>query len=153
MAKRLRQRIKINGEIKWVTGYSHQELLENALELMHASTTAEKTSTPQMDFLFSPYAKKWLALYKESTLKHTTLREYTTLLNKHILPAFGEKEIREITTDDIQQFMNSKADMSRKSIHEMVMVLGMVLESAIENMFSPALCDTYVTTVEAAKPL
>ena len=29
MAKRLRQRLKINGEIKWVTGYSHQELLEN----------------------------------------------------------------------------------------------------------------------------
>ena len=63
----------------------------------------------------------------------STLREYTTLLNKHILPVFGEKDIREITTDDIQQFMNSKAAMSRKSIHEMVMVLGMVLESAMED--------------------
>lgn len=133
MAKRLRQRIKINGEIKWVTGYSHQELLENAVKMLNASTEAEENFVPKTGFLFAPYAKNWLTLYKENTLKHTTLREYTTLLNKHILPVFGEKDIRDITTDDVQRFMNDKADMSRKSIHEMVMVLGMVLESAVED--------------------
>ena len=54
-------------------------------------------------------------------------------LQGYILPSFGEKDIRYITTDDVQRFMNSKADMSRKSIHEMVMVLGMVMESAVED--------------------
>lgn len=131
MAKRLKQRIYINGQTKWVTGYSHQEVLESALKLLNA--LAEANATPQKDYLFAPYAQNWKALYKENSLKHTTLREYTTLLNKHILPVFGEQDIRAITTDDIQRFMNSKADMSKKSIHEMVMVLGMVLESAVED--------------------
>lgn len=133
MAKRLKQRIKINGEIKWVTGYSHQELLENAVKMLNSSTESAKNTVPSADSLFAPYSKNWLKLYKENSLKHTTLREYTTLLNKHILPVFGERDIRDITTDDIQRFMNDKADMSRKSIHEMVMVLGMVLESAVED--------------------
>lgn len=133
MAKRLKQKIQINGQIKWVTGYSHQEVLDNAIQQVTASLTAEANNRMEDLHPFAPYAKNWLSLYKENTLKHTTLREYTTLLNKHILPSFGEKDIRDITTDDIQRFMNSKADMSRKSIHEMVMVLGMVLESAVED--------------------
>ena len=133
MAKRLKQKIQINGQIKWVTGYSHQEVLDNAIQQVTASLTAEANNRMEDSYPFAPYAKNWLSLYKENTLKHTTLREYTTLLNKHILPSLGEKDIRDITTDDVQRFMNSKADMSRKSIHEMVMVLDMVLESAVED--------------------
>jgi len=133
MAKRLKQHIEINGQTRWVTGYSHQEILDNAIKLVMTSATEEAHTKPEKKYLFAPYAKNWLSLYKEQTLKHTTLREYTTLLNKHILPVFEKQDIRAITTDDVQRFMNSKADMSRKSIHEMVMVLGMVLESAVED--------------------
>ena len=133
MAKRLKQHIEINGQNRWVTGYTHQEVLDNAIKLVIASTKAEAQTATEKKVTFAAYAKNWLVLYKEHTLKHTTLREYTTLLNKHILPAFGKMDICAITIDDVQRFMNDKASMSRKSIHEMVMVLGMILESAVED--------------------
>lgn len=133
MAKRLKQHIEINGQNRWVTGYTHQEVLDNAIKLVIAATKAETQEATEKKVTFAAYAKNWLVLYKEHTLKHTTLREYTTLLNKHILPVFGEMNICAITIDEVQRFMNDKASMSRKSIHEMVMVLGMVLESAVED--------------------
>jgi len=122
MAKRLKQHIEINGQNRWVTGYTHQEVLDNAIKLVIAATKAETQEATEKKVTFAAYAKNWLVLYKEHTLKHTTLREYTTLLNKHILPVFGEMNICAITIDEVQRFMNDKASMSRKSIHEMVMV-------------------------------
>lgn len=77
MAKRLKQHIEINGQTRWVTGYSHQEILDNAIKLVMTSATEEAHTKPEKKYLFAPYAKNWLLLYKEQTLKHTTLREFS----------------------------------------------------------------------------
>jgi integrase len=136
MTTRIRQRITLGDNSHWVSGRNQRELVENAVNLTLAYTTAPSPATkPTHDF--QSYAETWLTLYKVNCLKHTTLREYTSLLNKHLIPAFGAMDISAITTDDVPRFMNSKADMSRKSIHEMVMVLGMILESAVEDGFLP----------------
>ena len=133
MAKRLRQRISIDGTTHWISGNSQKELVENAIKFVTAQSEAMLPPAKKVAYPFAAYAANWMSLYKENHLKHTTLREYTTILNKHLLPVFGERDIRSITTDDVQRFMNSKAAMSRKSIREMVMVLGMILESAAED--------------------
>ena len=133
MTKRLRQRINIGGQTHWISGYSQKELVENAIKAVAGH--GDVLSPPAMENThpFAAYAVNWMSLYKENHLKHTTLREYSTILNKHLLPVFGEMDIRSITTNDVQRFMNSKATMSRKTIREMVMVLGMILESAAED--------------------
>ena len=133
MAKRLRQRINIGGATHWISGNSQKELVENAIKFVTTQSEAMLPPAKKVAYPFAAYAANWMSLYKENHLKHTTLREYTTILNKHLLPVFGERDIRSITTDDVQRFMNSKAAMSRKSIREMVMVLGMILESAAED--------------------
>ena len=133
MSKRLKQRVCIDGRIHWISGYSQKELLENAVKLATEQCMDASTLTDKQPCIFSAYAENWMRLYKENHLKHTTLREYSTILNKHLLPAFGDADIRAVTTDAIQRFMNGKAAMSRKSIREMVMVLGMIMESAVED--------------------
>jgi len=136
MTTRLRQRITLGNEVQWVTGKTQRELLDNVvrLTLKHVAGTPSAAGEKH---IFHSYAENWLTLYKENCLKHTTLREYSSLLKKHLIPAFGKMEVSDITIDDIQRFMNSKADMSRKSIHEMVMVLGMILECAVEDGILP----------------
>ena len=136
MAKRLKQRICIDGETHWVSGYSQKELIENAIKMVTGRCAATLPPAENPHF-FAGYAENWMRLYKENCLKHTTLREYNTILNKHLLPVFGETDIRAIAIDDIQRFMNGKAAMARKTIHEMVMVLGMILECAVEDGIIP----------------
>ncbi len=134
MAKRIKQRVNVNGIDKWVTGYTMQDILVAAAALINQANQASTVNvTTTQKTLFKPYAENWKRLYKDASKKHTTLSEYASLLKKHLIPAFGDRFIEEITTDDIQMFMNGKAEYSRKSIHEMQMLLGMILESALED--------------------
>ena len=133
MAKRLKQRIRIGNEVRWVTGASVQELLENAIKTATEHCAATHSPTATSACLFSNYAANWMKTYKVNCLKHTTLREYSAILNCHLLPVFGERDIRTITTDNVQQLMNERTSLSRKSIREIIMILGMIMESAVED--------------------
>lgn len=82
---------------------------------------------------FEAYARKWKQLYKDGKKKHTTLSQYESILNRHLYPEFGDMDIRTITIDDVQEFMNRNAHYSAKTIREIRLVLGMVLESARED--------------------
>jgi len=137
MTTRIRQRITLGNEVQWVTGRTQRELIDNVIRLtmQHAASGTPMRDRKTHDF--QSYARNWMALYKENHLKHTTLREYASVLKKHLIPTFGEMDVSAITIDDVQRFMNSKSNMSRKSIHEMVMVLGMILECAVEDGLLP----------------
>jgi len=136
MTTRIRQRITLGNDVQWVTGRTQRELIDNVIRLaLKHSAGAPVSGRRTHDF--QSYARNWMALYKENHLKHTTLREYASVLKRHLIPFFGEMDVSTITIDDVQRFMNSKADMSRKSIHEMVMVLGMILECAVEDGILP----------------
>lgn len=54
-------------------------------------------------------------------------------VKRHLYPFFGLMAIEEITRDTIQDFLNGKSEYARKTIREMLMVLGMVLECAVED--------------------
>lgn len=129
MAKQ-RKRVIVDGKEKWVSGDTMQELFEAAAKLIAGG--AGGAVKPQQ-VLFKPYAEKWKRLYKDNKVRHTTLSEYSSILRKHLIPAFGEMDIASITTDDVQEFMNNKADYARKTIREMVLVLGMILGGAVED--------------------
>lgn len=137
MTTRIRQRITLGYEVQWVTGRTQRELIDNVIRLTMQHASSGTPVSNGTTHVFQSYARNWMALYKENRLKHTTLREYASVLKKHLIPAFGEMDVSTITIDDIQRFMNSKADMSRKSIHEMVMVLEMILECAVEDGILP----------------
>ena len=97
----------MGNEVQWVTARTQRELIDNIihLTLKHAegcSSGGRKTHD------FQSYATNWMKLYKENCLKHTTLREYASILKKHLIPAFVDTDISAITIDDVQRFMNSK---------------------------------------------
>lgn len=83
--------------------------------------------------LFETRAWKWYNLYKVRQVRAKTLASYEGYLKKYLLPYFGPRDICIITIDDVQEFMNSKAAYSKKSIEELRLTLGMILNVAKED--------------------
>ncbi|MBE5793474.1 MAG: site-specific integrase [Clostridiales bacterium] len=121
---------------RWINGYTMQEIIENGAALLRPAGVQEAPETRNAP-AFRQYATSWLSLYKTHTVRHTTYSEYASILQKHLIPAFGDLPVTEITTDKIQQLLNDKREYASKTLHEIQMVLGMVLEGAVEDGLIP----------------
>ena len=94
------------------------------LELHFDSCSSIKT--------FGDIAKEWLAM-KSTTQKRSTIAKYTTILRKHILPAFDHIQISSFNTRTISDFMsNNYTDASSSLYSSIVSVMKSVLEYAAQ---------------------
>lgn len=139
MAKRLRHRATVGDKSLWITGETQQDLFNAYLQhAIDAGIVVPAGETPQpkapaKEVLFETRAWQWYNLYKVGKVRLTTLANYELYLKKHLVPYFGQRDIRTITIDDVQEFMNSKADYSKKMIDELWLTLSMVLNAAVED--------------------
>lgn len=137
MSKQLKERVQVGTDstgkavYKWATGSSKQELFQNAARILNEHGQQEHIAKDIRPF--KEYSISWLNLYKEGNIRHTTMAEYRSLLNKHLIPAFGDMNLSEITTDAIQAMLNEKRGYSKKTNHEMLMLLRAILDSAMED--------------------
>ena len=141
MSKRIQQRATINGITKWLSGTTQQEIFDAYLRfaidmgaVLPAGEAAQKKNSP---VIFETRAWKWFQLYKVGKVRLTTLANYETYLKKHLLPHFGERDIRSITIDDVQEFLNLKSDYAKKTVEELWITLSMILEAAREDGLIP----------------
>lgn len=126
--KRIKQRVTIGKQTKWVTGNCQQDVFEKANILL---SRHEESKSNQVCFM--EYTEKWFSLYKESTLKPTTKVGYRSYLRTHLYPAFGHTSLDTITTDMIQAFLNERSDMAAKSLSNILSFLATILEAAVED--------------------
>lgn len=96
--------------------------------LDHEGKPHVKTKT-----LFKPYVEAWMETFKKPKLKPKTCQTYIGYLHTHLYPAFGERYIEEITTQDVQQFMNERAHLAKKSINNYRRFLEQILDAAVED--------------------
>lgn len=142
MAKRLKTRVEIGDQTVWVTGETQRDLfnayLQHAIDAgIVAPVNAQQAEKQERKELFEDRAMRWFNLYKVGKVRETTLAGYESYLKKHIIPYFGQRDIREITIDDVQEFLNTKASYARKTINEMLLTLSMILEAAKEDGLIP----------------
>lgn len=136
MGKRIRQRVNLGEKVVWVSGFTQQETLLKAAQLLldHGLLDSQqeiRKNTP----LFETYAEEWLMLYKAGKLKHTTFATYKNQLVKHIYPFFGKLQVGEINTNIIQQFINTKSHYSHATVRHMKIILHEIFGSALEDGF------------------
>lgn len=145
MAKH-RQRVMISANddgtpvYQWVQGNSLNELNDRIVqvyiqsgriwEFMNQPHSAE---TPKTSITLKDYVHTWMSAYKKHKLKHSTFATYEKWLNAHILPAFGERSIASISTDDVQHFLNDRREMSGKSLTFMRNLMGEIFKDAMED--------------------
>lgn len=87
---------------KYVSGKTKKELEANKQRVI--AQYIEGTA-PADDVLFGPYAIEWFNVHKRPKIKAPTIHQYRTMLNKYILPAFGDLNLRAITVTSIQKLL------------------------------------------------
>lgn len=165
MASHCRRRVTIGTDgagkpiVKWACGRTEDEvndsivriyiengLIQGLLPACKAANAGSATATPVIEekgedgISFGAYAQNWLSRYK-SNLKATTLKGYRSYLRKHLLPAFDEMNLLEISVDDLQDFLNDRKELARKTLREFIVFLRQIFDSAIEDKrlnFNPA---------------
>lgn len=130
MSKRQRFHITLpGGEQIWITGNTISEAFENGLKKVGGGENKPLRTTPTL----KNYAEEWWTLYKLPKLKHTTLRTYRNLLDKHILPYMGGMPLQEMTTNSIQHFFNEHAYMAQSTARQMRILLHEICAAAVED--------------------
>jgi len=145
MAK-YRQRVMISKNddgtpvYQWVQGNTLNELNDRIVQVyVQCGRIWEFMENPfsvvpqKASITLKDYVDKWMTTYKMPKLKPTSLTTYEKWLNAHILPVFGKRSVDSITTDDIQQFLNERKDMSAKSLTMMRNLMGEIFKDAVED--------------------
>ena len=93
-----------------------------------AFPTPRKTPRP----LLGDYAWTWFCTYKAQNIKPTTANFYNLLL-RNICQGLGDNPVDEITTADIQGFLNANDGKARSYVNQMRRLIRVVLQSALED--------------------
>lgn len=123
---RFRKGFKENGKPKYcsVYGHSYEEVSQKMAELQEKSSS--KTGLT-VNTLFSEWIQAISARVKESTIAN-----YQMKAEKHIFPAFGEKDCSEITVSMVQNFISEKLKkgLSPRYVSDIVVLLKSIFKYA-----------------------
>lgn len=88
-----------------VFGKTYQEAKEKLIvaRAKYARQTEESCTTAVVQDIFSKSAEEWLAATKPG-IKKSSLAKYRNVLDKHLLPEFGDRKVVDITRDDVMAF-------------------------------------------------
>jgi integrase len=69
------------------------------------------------------------------TLKYSTQKFYSNMIDAHLNPAFGDMQLRLITKDAVQSFLNAKAKngSSWKTVKHIRTAFGTIIEAAVRD--------------------
>ena len=138
MAKRIQQRVTINGETKWISGATQQELFDAYLA---QAVKAGVVNSPQAQEprasgapLFGNYLTHFVNTYK-SRQQTLTVQGRQRMIKKHILPRLGHLPIDEIRTADIQVWFDELCDQNyaRETILKIRHIISPAFDSAVED--------------------
>lgn len=115
---------------KYVSGKTKKELEANKQKAI--AYYIDGTALAD-DVLFGPYAVQWYETYKKPFVKPSTRSSYRTVLNKYILPQFGDRKMRAIKTSHLQRFFHSLTDLSS--------TYSVLAKSALNGIFVSACAD------------
>ena len=148
MAKyKINQPVMINGEKRWITANSMQEVADKITKLL--GTPQDRGKHP-----FEEYAWNWFETYSKPNIEAATAITYERQIRLHLIPAFS-KAIEDITVDDVQRLFNSMEGTAKTTKDKARMVLNQILNSAVEDQIiekNPLNSNRLKITGEPSKP-
>ncbi len=92
--------------------------------------TEEET---KQDASFSGFAAYWLDLHVKVNLKPSTYRSYEQTLRVHLVPFFGDTNLREITVERVEAYKAAKSSThSAKTVNNHLGILGKLFADAVK---------------------
>ena len=84
--------------------------------------------------IFDAWFMEWFEVYKKPKLKDTTADAYLRSYNRNIKPVFGKMKIKNIRGDQLQRFLNEKAEAySKREVTKQKDLLSGCLKQAVKN--------------------
>lgn len=119
----------VNGDpiVKWVSGKTKRELEEAKREIKRTYIEGIEV---QRGITFGKFAREWYAIHKEPGLSYSSRQTYSTVFNNHLMPEFEDRQMRAISANDLQAFMNARAGSCRSTIG--------TIHSCLQNIFKLA---------------
>lgn len=114
--------------IKYASGRTQAELDANIAELRRSYTGNGQQI--EREVIFGAYLQAWYRSRKEQRLSESSRISYRSVINGHILPAFGDRQLRAITAMELQAWIDSKAGMGKTSIGYMHSIICNVFRAA-----------------------
>lgn len=84
--------------------HTHAEAKAKKAEIEQQAVDSSITDPSGGRETFKVWAERWFAVH-EATVKPTTARGHRKMLDRYVLPAFGHRRVRAISTGDVQDFV------------------------------------------------
>ena len=126
VAYKINRAVMIDGKKQWIHANTEQEYADKLKKLIGRSPEQTKKHN------FKNYALEWFDVYSKPNIASVTAESYKRNLNLYILPAFGDKAIEDITTNDVQSLFNSM-DKAKATKDKCRTVLNMILDMAVDD--------------------
>jgi len=133
MAKRLKDKVKINQKEVWISGYSNQELYESYVNALEREGIIVRVDHNGDCPLLCDYLQSYFETYKTHQQQNTIVNR-DRIVRNHILPKFGNYRLDMISTSMIQTWFNDLAkEYSKETIAKIKNTLSPVFDSAVED--------------------
>ena len=120
---------------KYIFGKSKEQVQKKIREFRNKEIINIKCSKT-----FSTIFSEWHTSIKHS-VKESTYANYSMKANKHILPEFGDKNISDISANDVYSFIEikQKAGLSNRYISDIIILLKTLFKYAVRvyHVFNP----------------
>ena len=129
---------------KWISGKTKKELEEARQQIIAQYIEGKAVGAGE---LFGAYCARWFKARIEPHLSESSQTSYRLTINKHVLPRFGEYNLRAISSLDLQEWLNEYAGMSDTTIT--------LLMTIVRKLFASALSDRLIDvnpTISLTKP-
>ena len=134
---------KSNGKpiYKSVLAKTQKELVTKLNRLKESLDGVELTDGGQITL--SEWLDIWMEEYKAKTLRPTTFRSYKTIIEYHIKPILGKKNLSRITETDVQKLYNRKKDkngLAASTVRHIHLVIHQAMQTALRRgmiLFDP----------------
>ncbi len=125
--KRIQLKVNLNGQDRWIHGYTQQEVCDDYVNLLEREGLIQWVGSGKPIPILEVYLKKFVETFKTG---HSTLTAVNRdrIIKNHIIPKLGKRRIDDITTTDIQEWYN---ELSKKYSKETIL--------KIRNTISPAM--------------
>lgn len=112
---------------KWFQGRTRDEFEANRDKIIEYYITGDGL---EEDRLFGDYAVEWYHIRKKPFVSASTANTYRTMLNRHLLPAFGNRKLRAIRPVELQEYVNGFEGMSKSQITNIIGTLRAIFAAA-----------------------
>jgi integrase len=121
---------KANGDpiVKYASGKTKKELAESVARIKEEQMGPKPAA--RRDILLKEFGEIWYKAYKAPHLRASSSAMYESVLDAHIYPALGARQLRAVTPVELQLFVNSFSGRSVSLINKVLLTLRQLFRRA-----------------------